>query len=52
MKMKYYEIKRTVVEYYYVEASTKKEALEIIGNEGGPASITVKSEIIKVQKSK
>ncbi len=45
--MNYYEIKRTVIETFYVDARTKKEALQIIGDYGGPTSVIIKSETVK-----
>lgn len=41
-----FEIKRVVYEYYYVEARSKKEALEIVGIEGGPSKVIVAREVV------
>jgi len=43
----HYEIKRTVVEYYTVQAMSKKEAMELVSLKGGPSKIIVKSETVK-----
>lgn len=42
-----YEIKRTIVETYEVDANSKKEALQLIGDKGNPSSITIIKETVK-----
>lgn len=49
--MKTYEIKRTVIEYFNVDAESKKEALKIVKDRGNPARIIIKSETVREHKT-
>lgn len=46
-KKKTYEITRIVVETYYVDATSPKEAKAIIADRGDPSKVTVRSEIAR-----
>lgn len=47
-KKKTYMIIRKVAETYYCDAETKEEAQKIIGKYGGPSTVVILSEKIKV----
>ncbi len=42
--MKQFKVIRTVQELYWVEAKSKREALQLVGEIGNPSEVTIKSE--------
>lgn len=51
-RLHYYTIRRTVYEFYSIEASSKEEALELLGSEYAcdPFEVTVKTDtVIEIQ---
>jgi hypothetical protein len=42
--MKQFKVIRTVQEFYWVEAKSKREALQLVGEIGNPSEVTIKSE--------
>lgn len=49
-KEKTYEIIRTVKEFYEVTATSREEALSIVGEKGDPFEVRVVSETCKVKQ--
>jgi len=49
-KVKYWIVKRYLIEEFVVEAETKEEALRIIGERGDPCEIRIIKETAKVKK--
>jgi hypothetical protein len=48
---KTYTVRRIVEELYEVEAASKKEALDKVGENGDPHSITVIKETVKLSNN-
>ena len=49
-KDKYYTVTRIVKEVFEIKASSRKEALDLVGTKGNPASITIIKETAKPVK--
>lgn len=51
-KLKYFQIVRTIKEYFEVQAENKERAKEIVGMDGGPHEVRIISETVKQVKYK